>query len=139
MTWAKSFVWLNKFLTGLTENISWCFVHYTIIPPYSNTNATLQHTLVKLFQSAAKLKCTNILPAAHVPQLSGLDSLPVSAREISQRNMITNDKNRGRNIWLVLTIHSQLSTNIFIWIIFIWIIIWTNLNLPYLTMLPHKR
>lgn len=38
-------------------------------PSYSNTNATLQQKLVKLFRSATKLKCTMILPAAYVPEI----------------------------------------------------------------------
>lgn len=39
------------------------------------------------------LKRTINLPAAHVPELSALVYFSVSAREISQKNVITNDIN----------------------------------------------
>lgn len=65
---------------GLTENLSECFMHYT----------TLQHSFnIRLYNFDDQLLERTIIPqAAHLPELSLLVSLLVSARETSQRNMI---------------------------------------------------
>lgn len=69
---------------GLTENLSECFMQ-------CNCNyTTLQHSFnIRLYNfSDQLLKRTIILQAEHIPELSLLVSLLVSARETSQRNMI---------------------------------------------------
>lgn len=56
-----------------------------------------------------------IILSSHRSVLPVLVSLLVPAREISQRNVITYNKNRGRNIWFIITlsIYYHLFTNIF--------------------------